>query len=137
MAKKQNYVKQELVNLLQSLQAVENLKGVKLAIAIQRNYKIIGNALQDIEEKAIPSEDFMKLADHMRTFDMEKDIEKVKEEEAKPENAKLIEERKKQLDEVNVLLKEDIELALAKIAEKDLPSEITGKQLASIELIIK
>ena len=137
MAKKQNYVKQELVNLLQSLQAVENLKGVKLAIAIQRNYKIIGNALQDIEEKAIPSEDFMKLADHMRTFDMEKDIEKVKEEEAKPENAKLIEERKKQLDEVNVLLKEDIELALAKIAEKDLPSEITGKQLASIKLIIK
>ena len=137
MAKKQNYVKQELVNLLQSLQAVENLKGVKLAIAIQRNYKIIGSALQDIEEKAIPSEDFMKLADHMRTFDMEKDIEKVKEEEAKPENAKLIEERKKQLDEVNVLLKEDIELALAKVAEKDLPSEITGKQLASTELIIK
>ena len=137
MAKKQNYVKQELVNLLQSLQAVENLKGVKLAIAIQKNYKIIGSALQDIEEKAIPSEDFMKLADHMRTFDMEKDIEKVKEEEAKPENAKLIEERKKQLDEVNVLLKEDIELALAKVAEKDLPSEITGKQLASIELIIK
>ena len=78
MAKKQNYVKQELVNLLQSLQAVENLKGVKLAIAIQRNYKIIGNALQDIEEKAIPSEDFMKLADHMRTFDMEKDIDMLK-----------------------------------------------------------
>ena len=89
--KKKKYVKQDLVTLLQSLQSVENLKGVKLAVA----------------------------------------------KEELPENAKLIEERKKQLDEVNELLQGEIELDLAELAEKDLPTEITGKELASIALIIK
>lgn len=137
MAKKQKYVKQDLVNLLQALQAVENLSGVKLAIAIKENYQIIGEALQDIENKAIPSKEFMDLAKEMQKFDMEKDMDKVKEEEAKPENAELIEKRKVQLDEVNQLLQEDIELKLSRITLKDLPKDITGKQLSGIELIIK
>ena len=135
--KKKKYVKQDLVTLLQSLQSVENLKGVKLAVAIQKNYKIIGEALSDIEAKAIPTEEFMALATEMQKYDMETEIEKVKEKEELPENAKLIEERKKQLDEVNELLQGEIELDLAELAEKDLPTEITGKELASIALIIK
>jgi len=137
MAKKEKYVKQDLVNLLQAMQAVENLKGVKLAVAIKENYQIIGEALQDIENKAIPSDEFMALAKDMQKFDMEKEMDKVKEEEAKPENAKLIENRKAQLDEVNALLKEDIELKLSRVTLKDLPKDITGKQLSGIELIIK
>jgi len=44
---------------------------------------------------------------------------------------------KKQLNKVGELLQEETELELALVAEKDLPSEITGKQLASIALIIK
>jgi len=72
MSKTQKYVKQDLVNLLQSLQAVEELKGVKLAVAVQKNYAIIGDSLKDIEEKAVPTDDFLKLADEMQKFDMEK-----------------------------------------------------------------
>jgi len=137
MSKTQKYVKQDLVNLLQSLQAVEELKGVKLAVAVQKNYAIIGDSLKDIEEKAVPTDDFLKLADEMQKFDMEKEIEEVKKKEALPENVKIIEARKKQLNKVGELLQEETELELALVAEKDLPSEITGKQLASIALIIK
>jgi len=137
MSKTQKYVKQDLVNLLQSLQTVEELKGVKLAVAVQKNYAIIGDSLKDIEAKAVPTDDFLKLADEMQKFDMETQIEEVKKKEALPENVKIIEARKKQLDKVGKLLKEEAELELALVAEKDLPSEITGKQLASIALIIK
>jgi hypothetical protein len=137
MAKKKTYVKQDLVNLLQSLQSIENLKGVKLAVAVQKNYQIIGDALKDIETKAIPTEEFMLLATEMQKYDMETQVEEVKEKEALPENVKLIAERKTQLDEVQALLQQEIELDLALLSEKDLPSEITGKELSSIALIIK
>jgi len=137
MAKKKTYVKQDLVNLLQSLQSIENLKGVKLAVAVQKNYQIIGEALADIEKKAIPTEEFMLLATEMQKYDMETQVEEVKEKEALPENVKLIAERKTQLDEVQALLQQEIELDLALLSEKDLPSEITGKELSSIALIIK
>jgi hypothetical protein len=137
MSKTQKYVKQDLVNLLGSLQAVEELKGVKLAVAVQRNYAIIGEALKDIEKKAIPSAEFMTLAEEMQKFNMETEMEKVKEKEELPENAEIIEKRKAQLEEVKSLLSEEIDLKLALITEKELPSEITGRQLASIALIIK
>ena len=137
MAKKKTYVKQDLVNLLQSLQSIENLKGVKLAVAVRKNYQIIGEALADIEKKAIPTEEFMLLATEMQKYDMETQVEEVKEKEALPENVKLIAERKTQLDEVQALLQQEIELDLALLSEKDLPSEITGKELSSIALIIK
>ena len=137
MAKKKTYVKQDLVNLLQSLQSIENLKGVKLAVAVQKNYQIIGDALKDIETKAIPTEEFMLLATEMQKYDMEKQAEEVKEKEALPENIKLIAERKSQLDEVQELLKGEIELELALLSEKDLPSDISGKEVASIALILK
>ena len=93
--------------------------------------------LKDIEDKAIPSSAFLALAGEMQQYNMETEIEKVKAKEAEPENAKLIEERKKQLDVVAELLQAEVDIKLFKIDKKDLPIEITSKQLGMINLIVK
>ena len=48
MAKTEQYVKRDLVNLMQGLLQVENLKGVKFALTNSANKEIISNALRAI-----------------------------------------------------------------------------------------
>jgi hypothetical protein len=138
MAKKKKnvYKKQQLVDLLTGLQDVQNLKGVELAVCSQKNTELIDNLLSDIEVKARPPKDFVDLATEMQQFNMETEIEKVKAKEQEPENAKIIQERREQLDEIANLLQEDIECKLFKISIKDLPVDITGKQIGLINLIV-
>jgi|19_taG_2_1085344.scaffolds.fasta_scaffold01049_3 peroxiredoxin family protein len=142
MAKKKvtngsTYKKQELVDLMHGLMQVEDLKSVGLAVCAQENIRHINDMLKDIEDKAIPSSAFLALAGEMQQYNMETEIEKVKAKEAEPENAKLIEERKKQLDVVAELLQAEVDIKLFKIDKKDLPIEITSKQLGMINLIVK
>ena len=63
----------------------------------------------------------------------------MKEEVAKIEkdNAKLVEERKKQIDEFNNMLEDEIEVSLFKISESHLPEDITAQQLMGINKLIK
>jgi hypothetical protein len=138
MAKKKKnvYKKQQLVDLLTGLQDVQNLKGVELAVCSQKNTELIDNLLADIEVKARPPKDFVDLATEMQQFNMETEVEKVKAKEQEPENAKIIQERREQLDEIANLLQEDIECKLFKISIKDLPVDITGKQIGLINLIV-
>jgi len=142
MAKKKvtngsTYKKQELVDLMHGLMQVEDLKSVGLAVCAQENIRHINDMLKDIEDKAIPSSAFLALAGEMQQYNMETEVEKVKAKEAEPENAKLIEERKKQLDVVAELLQAEVDIKLFKIDKKDLPIEITSKQLGMINLIVK
>ena len=134
MAKTENYVKRDLVNFMHGLLQVENLKGVKFALAAAQNKQIITNALKDVEEKAEPTDEFKKLAGEMQQFDMEKEADKIKEKEAEPENAKIIEERKAQMEEVDKLLEESITLELYKLSESQLPKEINLKIRIRCEL---
>jgi len=138
MAKKSKnvYKKQQLVDLLTGLQEVQDLKGVELAVCSQKNTKMIDELLADIELKARPTKEFVGLASEMQQFNMETEIEKVKAKEQEPENAKIIQERRAQLDEIAKLLQEDIECKLFKISKKDLPVDITGKQVGLINLIV-
>jgi len=138
MATKKNvYKKQELVDLLTGIQGIQDLKGLELALCGTKNVKIIDDLLSDIEVKARPSEEFLKLAAEMQEFNMETEIEKVKAKEQEPENAKIIKARKKQLDEITELLSEEVECKLVKVEKKHLPADITGKQIGLINLIVK
>tara|TARA_R100001082_G_C4327886_1_gene144223 strand:+ start:364 stop:777 length:414 start_codon:yes stop_codon:yes gene_type:complete len=137
MAKTKNYVKRDLVNLMQGLLQVENLKGVKFALANAKNKQIITTALKDIEEKAVPTEEFQALAQEMQKFNMETEADKIKEKEAEPANVKIIEERKAQMAEVDKLLEDSIELELVTLSESQLPKDINMKQVEAIQLIIK
>ena len=98
---------------------------------------MINELLSDIEEKAHPDPAFITLAQEMQQYDMENELDKIKEKEALPENAKLIEARKKQLEVVSGLLQEEVECELFKIERKELPLDITPKQLGMIHLILK
>lgn len=135
--KKETYVKRDLVGLLQGLIAVENLKGAKFATIASKNRALISKELKNIEVKAEPSEDFLKLAQEMQQYDMQKDVDKVKAKEAEEENKVVIDARKIQLEEVEVLLDGTSNLNLFKLAESHLPADITLKQLEGINLIVK
>tara|TARA_R110002012_G_scaffold1863_9_gene9012 strand:- start:13091 stop:13513 length:423 start_codon:yes stop_codon:yes gene_type:complete len=140
MAKKEKlstYKKQELVDLIAGLQEVENLKSQVLAVVSHQNVTMINGLLKDVEEIAQPSVEFMKLANEMQQFDMETELDKVKEKEALPENAKLIKERKEQIDKVTELLSAEVDCKLHKIKQVDLPIDITPKQLTRIQLILE
>lgn len=138
MAKKvkNTYQKQALVDLLTGMQEVQDLKGVELAVCVAKNAKMIDDLLADIEVKARPSEEFLKLAAEMQEYNMETEIEKVKAKEQEPGNSEIIASRKQQLDEVAELLKEEVECKLFKISKNDLPVDITGKQVGLINLIV-
>jgi hypothetical protein len=129
------YVKKDLVNLLHGISEVENLKGVHFAVAVKENQTRITELLKDIEEKAVPTEEFLTLAREMQQFDMEKDRELIEAKEK--ENEKLVEARKEQLREVEELLEDEAELDLLKVTKMELPAEITSRQLGMIELMIK
>jgi hypothetical protein len=135
--KTSTYTKQELVDLIAGLQEVENLESKALAVISFQNVININALLKDLEDVAAPSMEFIKLAQEMQAFNMETELDKVKEKEALPENAALIQERQEQISKVTELLKAEVELKLHKIKQEDLPLNITAKQLSRIQLILE
>jgi hypothetical protein len=135
--KTSTYTKQELVDLIAGLQEVENLESKALAVISFQNVININALLKDLEDVAAPSMEFIKLAQEMQAFNMETELDKVKEKEALPENAALIQERQEQIAKVTELLKAEVELKLHKIKQEDLPLNITAKQLSRIQLILE
>lgn len=135
--KTSTYTKQELVDLIAGLQEVENLESKALAVISFQNVININALLKDLEDVAAPSMEFIKLAQEMQSFNMETELDKVKEKEALPENAVLIQERQEQISKVTELLKAEVELKLHKIKQEDLPLNITAKQLSRIQLILE
>ena len=53
------------------------------------------------------------------------------------ENLPIIEERKKQIDQVNAKLEETASIELVLIEEEIIPKDLSADQLASLRLIIK
>lgn len=137
MSKEKTYVKKELVGLLQGLIQVEELKGVKFAMVATKNRTIIAELLKEVEAKAEPTDAFKVLSQEMQRYDMDADIEKVKAKEAEPKNAKIIEVRKKQMEEVEKMLEESVKAKLVTLTEDNLPLDINTKQLDAIKLILE
>jgi hypothetical protein len=137
MEKEGQYVKRDLVNLMQGLLQVENLEGVKFALIASQNKALISETLKDIEEKAMPTPEFKVLAEEMQQFNMESEQDLIKTKEEEPENKKIIEERKAQMAEIDKLLDESVEIKLKKLSEAQLPKNINLKQLEAIKLILK
>ncbi|NBP00415.1 MAG: hypothetical protein EBU90_09890 [Proteobacteria bacterium] len=70
-----------------------------------------------------------------KTFIDNKDEEGLKKYEE--ENLPIIEERKKQIDQVNAKLEETASIELVLIEEEIIPKDLSADQLASLRLIIK
>ena len=131
----------ELADLLQGLLGVTELKGVKFSLQVTKNIKLIKSELEALEEASKPTDEFMVIAQEVQKIEANEtlsDEDKKKTVlELEEEHKDLVDSRKKQIEEFNVLILEETEVSLFKVSEKHLPSDINSKQLLGINLIIK
>lgn len=125
----------EFLNLYKGLEGVKSMKGARFAVLIGKNAKELRNLLDPIEAAAIPSIEFQELSVQMQRLIDAEDQEGIEKLEAS--NTELIEERKKQLANVESLLDNTTEVFLHPIREDQLPEEITGEQVEQILQIIE
>tara|TARA_R100000654_G_scaffold46448_1_gene72672 strand:- start:183 stop:596 length:414 start_codon:yes stop_codon:yes gene_type:complete len=136
--KKINATKQEFVDLINGLFQVQELKGKKFSLLVSKNLNILQKNLEDVQKAGTPSEEFLELAQKVNMIasgkapDSQEQIDKLE-----AENKELVEARKKQMDKVTEMLKEEVELELNMLPEDTLPEDVTAKQINSIINIIE
>ena len=123
---------QQAVDLLQALYGVQELEGLKFATKVAINMSNIEERLKPLDEKMKPSEEFEAFAKTIQA--VQGDQEKIK--ELEEQNAGLVEERKKQIAEVEAMLKDQIEIKLIKIPSNMLPNKINAQQIRGLKLLI-
>ena len=125
----------ELVTLLQGLHAVQNLSGLKFALRVSKNIKILKDELEDLEKAATPSPEFVELSRKVGELEQKKDMDGIA--KLEKDNKKLVDARKKQLAELEEVMKETTEVKLVSIYENMLPKDINAAQLTGIQTLIK
>lgn len=125
----------EFLNLYQGLEAVKSMQGARFAVLVGKNIKELRNLLDPLEQAALPSIEFQELSVKMQELIKKEDQESMEALEA--DNTDLIEERKKQLQDVETLLDNTTEVYLHPIREDQLPAEITGEQVERLLQIIE
>jgi L-fucose isomerase-like protein len=124
----------ELLNLYKGLEAVKSMKGARFAVLVGKNIKELRNVLDPLEQAAVPGMEFQELSIEMQKLIESEDQEAIT--KLEEENTELIEQRKKQLADVEELLDNEIEVFLHPIREDQLPEEITGEQVERLLQII-
>jgi HEAT repeat protein len=130
--------KGEFVNLVNGLFQVQELKGKKFSLTVIKNIKTIEQELKDLENAGKPTKEFMDLAKQVNDIANE-DTEdsKAKILALEEDNKELVESRRLQIETVGKMMDEEATMELITISEKDLPNDITAKQISNIEKIIK
>ena len=130
--------KGELVNLINGLFQVQELKGKKFGLAVSKNLIILKKELKELEEIGKPSEEFMKLAEQVNMI-ANSESETSKEEIAtlEKENEVLVKQRRDQLDIVTRMMTEEMSVELNTLSENMLPEEISANQINKIIKIIE
>lgn len=151
--------RKELYDLLNGFETVKDLKGVKFAYARAKNKKLVLAELELLKDVLKDSDKFVeydkkriKLCEVYCTKDdkgkpviknrkydgltkneeFNKKLEKLGE-----EFKEVIEQKKKNAEEYQTLLDGEVDIPLHKIKLDDVPSDITGAQLESIDLILE
>lgn len=131
--------KGEFVQMVNSLFSVKDLEGKDFAVTVAKNIQILTDNLKDVEEAGKPSKEFMELAMSVNAFTDKKDddeaIYKIK--ELEEENKELIDERRKQIEAVSILMEDKLELDLHPISEDIIPESITATQISGLTKILK
>lgn len=127
--------KRDLVAILKGLLEVQDLPGKDFGIAVAQNLQLLQKKLQDIEEMGTVSPKFLEIANEIGRLTKEERFEEA--EKLEKENDHLLEERKKQLKEVEKELDNKASIKLHIIERKILPSTITGKQIYGITKILE
>jgi hypothetical protein len=130
-----NTTNRELLSLYKGLEAVKTIKGARFAVLVGKNLKELRNVLDPLEKAALPGPEFQELSIKMQTLIEGEDQTAI--EALEKENQPLIDERKKQLEDVEGLLDNEIEVFLHSIQESQLPEDISGDQVEPLLKIIK
>ena len=130
--------KGELVNLINGLYQVQEVKGKDFSLIVSKNISTLHEALKEIEKVGTPSEEFLKLAGEVNEI-ANKGEENAKEviEQLEKENEELVTARREQMDKVLNMMKEEVSVKLQLLSENDLPEDITAKQINSLEKILE
>jgi hypothetical protein len=123
-----------LLNLYKGLEAVKSIKGARFAVLVGKNIKELRNILDPLEQAAVPGLEFQELSVEMQKYIEEENQEAIEKLEA--DNTELIDQRKKQLADVETLLDNEIEVQLHPIREDQLPEDITGEQVEKLLQLI-
>jgi ElaB/YqjD/DUF883 family membrane-anchored ribosome-binding protein len=130
--------KGELVNLINGLFAVQELKGKKFGLAVSKNLIILKKELKELEEIGKPSEEFMKLAEQVNMIaNSESETSKEEIDTLEKENEVLVKQRRDQLDIVTRMMTEEMSVELNTLSENMLPEEISANQINQIIKIIE
>ena len=130
--------KGELVNVINGLFAVQELKGKKFSLVVSKNIAILQEALKEVEDAGKPSEEFMVLATQVNEI-ATKDEEDAKEQinTIEKENQELVASRRSQMDKVTEMMKEEVSVDLYTLSENILPEDVTAQQITKIIKIIE
>ena len=129
--------KGEFVNLVNGLFQVQDLKGKTFSLTVIKNIRTIEQELKDLEVAGKPTDEFMALAKQVNEIANENSEDsESKITELEEVNKELVASRKKQVEKVTEMMEEEITINLDSVSEKDLPNDITAKQISSIEKII-
>ena len=129
-----NATNRELLNLYKGLEAVKSIRGARFAVLVGKNIKELRNVLDPLEQAAVPSLEFQELSVEMQKLIESEDQEAIT--KLEESNTELIDQRKKQLADVEELLDNEIEVYLHPIREDQLPEEITGEQVERLLQLI-
>tara|TARA_R110002051_G_scaffold275942_1_gene336911 strand:+ start:1127 stop:1537 length:411 start_codon:yes stop_codon:yes gene_type:complete len=123
---------QEAVDILQALYGVQEIGDLEFAKRVTASTTSIEKALKPLDETIKPSKEFEELARLVNaTQGDEKKIQDLEE-----KNASIVEDRKKQIDTVEEMLKDHVTINLTYIEEDMLPSTINAKQLKGLQRLI-
>ena len=124
------------VNVLKGLYAVQELPGLKFALLVAKNTRILKEELNDLEEVAKPEEKFQALSQEVAKLDNDPDREE-KLKKIEKENKSLIDQRNKQMAELKKLMDVEVEIEMYTITEDLLSEQITASQLNGIFPILE
>jgi hypothetical protein len=132
-----NATKGELVNVINGLFTVQELKGKKFSLVVSKNISILKEILQELEDAGRPSEEFMKVAEQVNEI-ANKNDEDAKEQIDKIEkdNQELVDTRRAQMEGVTKMMEEEVKVKLHIIKEDVLPEDITAQQINKLIKII-
>ena len=133
-----NAKKGELVNIINGLFGVQELKGKDFSLVVSKNIAILQESLKELEDVGKPSDEFMTLAEKVNEI-ANKNEENAKEQidKLEDENKELVQSRREQMDKVQEIMDEDMEVSIHVIKENLLPEDITAQQINKIIKIIK
>jgi|TARA_R110000868_G_scaffold236596_1_gene490673 hypothetical protein len=123
---------QEAVDILQALYSVQEIGNLEFAKRVVASTSSIEKVLKPLDETMRPSKEFEELAKLVN--EAHGDNAKIQEIEEK--NTELIEERKKQIEAVKVILEDTITVDLTYIGEDVLPKTLNAKQLKGLQRLI-